>query len=81
MIYPLSIQNLKTIRRTPKASVPIRIVPAPKSFALPIAWQETAKQPTSVEIHPRSYASSARHSSQTALNCPGYSSIGYDTIL
>lgn len=41
---------LNFCKRTPKIMTPIRIIPAPKSFALRINWEATAKQPIVIPV-------------------------------
>lgn len=50
MNISLPTPGFKVVRRQAKATVPIRIVPEPKTFVLPVTWEETVKQPIAVPV-------------------------------
>jgi hypothetical protein len=50
MPISLPIPEFKVVRCHPKITAFARIVPAPKIFALPITWQETATSPQPVRV-------------------------------
>jgi hypothetical protein len=50
MPLSLPIPEFKVVRCQPKITAFARVVPAPKIFALPITWQETATPPQPVRV-------------------------------
>jgi hypothetical protein len=50
MTLSLPIPSIKVVRRQPKVPTLIRIVPEPKTFTLPVTWEETTGQPVAILI-------------------------------
>ena len=48
MTLSLPISSFKVVRRQPKVTALIRIVPEPKTFTLPVTWEDTTRQPVAI---------------------------------
>lgn len=54
MTLSLPISDFKIARATPKTSAFVRVVPEPKAFVVPVTWEETSQQPTTIPVHIKS---------------------------
>lgn len=72
MTLSLPIPSIKVVRRQPKVTALIRIVPEPKTFTLPVTWEETTGQPVTIPmlLAPSLRESSVPGKSLTRLTIP-----------